>query len=193
MNSDMWDERYAGSDLVWGKGPNQFLPPAIEDLPAGSALDLACGEGRNAIWLANRGWEATGVDFSAVGIDKARTLAGDTEVDWIVADATAFTSDTRFDLVLVFYLHLPPDSLAAAFGRAVDALAPGGTVVAVGHALRNLSDGYGGPQVPEILWTTDQIGGLLDGLEVIELGERDRVVADVGETAIDVVAIARRR
>ncbi len=74
MDRNAWDERYAGDELVWSAQPNRFLVAEVETLPPGRALDLACGEGRNAVWLAERGWDVTGVDFSNAGIDKARRL-----------------------------------------------------------------------------------------------------------------------
>ena len=186
----MWDDRYAAPELMWGTGPNQFLPPLVEDLEPGTALDVACGEGRNAIWLASRGWTVTAVDFSAVGLDKAQALAGDVEVEWIHADVTTFRSDRRFDLVAVFYLHLLRDDLATVFVNSLEMLAPGGTFFAVGHALRNLEDGYGGPPYPEVLWTEDQIAPLVQDLDVIELGERERYVAGADATAIDIAVRA---
>jgi SAM-dependent methyltransferase len=188
----MWDSRYESADLVWGIGPNVFLPPLVADLVPGSALDLACGEGRNAIWLAANGWDVTAVDFSRVGIAKARTLAGDVSVRWVVDDVTSYHADRSFDLVLIYYLHLPEAALANAFARAVDALAPGGHLFGVGHALANLEHGYGGPPVPEILWTEDGIEPLVRGLEIIELGERKRDVPDAGAIAIDLVVHGRK-
>ena len=187
MDSSTWDQRYEGSDLVWSAEPNIFLPPLIEGVAPGSALDVACGEGRNAIWLAQQGWDVTAFDFSAVGIDKAREHAGDTHVEWIVADATSFEPTKKFDLVVIFYFHLPTVPFTQAFTHAVDALAPGGTLFAVGHALSNIEDGVGGPPYPEILWTVDGIAPLLAGLDVIELEERERYVESVDATAIDLV------
>lgn len=192
MDSKAWDERYETSGLVWSAGPNLFLPPLVEDLNPGTALDLACGEGRNAIWLANNGWDVTAVDYSPVGIDKARRLAGDTQVQWVVGDATTWTSEARFDLVVIFYLHLPPDEFTAAIRGGVGALAEGGTIFGAGHGLRNLEDGHGGPPYPEILWSEDRIEPLLADLNVIELGERTRAVDDVDVAAIDVVFHATR-
>ncbi len=186
----MWDERYAASDLVWSAEPNLFLPPLVEGVEPGTALDIACGEGRNAIWLARRGWEVTAVDFSAVGIDKARRLGRDVDVDWVVADVTEYDPDRHFDLVLVFYLHLPEAQMAEVFDRAVAAIRPGGTFFGVGHALRNLTDGYGGPPAPDLLWSVDRIAALVEGLEVLELGERDRFVASADATAIDLAVHA---
>lgn len=192
MSSEMWDDRYKGSDLVWSAEPNIFLPPLVEGVTAGSALDLACGEGRNAIWLAQQGWAVTAADFSSVGIDKAKQLAGDTDVDWVVADATTYEPDTTFDLVMIFYLHLPQEQIAAAFGRAVAAVAPGGTLFAVGHALSNLTDGYGGPPIPEILWSKERIAPFVNGLDVIELGERERYVESADATALDLIVWATK-
>ncbi len=184
----MWDERYEGSELLWSAEPNIFLPPLVEPFVPGTALDLACGEGRNAIWLARQGWQVTAVDYSSVGIDKARQLAGDTEVEWVVADVTTYDPGRTFDLVVIFYLHLPPDEITAAFERAVAAVAPGGTFFAVGHALSNMENGHGGPPYPEILWTTEMLEPTLAGLDVIELGERNRYVESADATAIDLIA-----
>jgi SAM-dependent methyltransferase len=192
MDSSMWDERYEGSELMWSLEPNIFLPPLVEGVAPGTALDVACGEGRNAIWLARQGWDVTAFDFSAVGIDKAATLAGDADVKWIVADATEFEPTKKFNIVIMFYLHLPTVPFTQAFAHAVDSLAPGGTLFAVGHALSNIEDGVGGPPYPEILWTIDGITPLLTGLDVIELEERERWVDAVDATAIDLVVWATK-
>lgn len=192
MDSSTWDQRYEGSELMWSAEPNIFLPPLVEGVAPGSALDVACGEGRNAIWLAREGWDVTAFDFSAVGIDKARELARDTHVKWVVADATTFESTRKFDLVVMFYLHLQDEQFTKAFSRAVDAMAPGGTLFAVGHALANIEHGVGGPPYPEILWTTEGISPLLSGLSVIELEERERWVEEADASAIDLVVWATK-
>jgi SAM-dependent methyltransferase len=192
MDSTAWDERYAASDLVWSAGPNAFLPPLVESMAPGSALDIACGEGRNAIWLARQGWDVTGVDFSAAGIAKAEQLSQDTDVNWVVADVVSYEPNSTFDLVIVFYLHLVPGEFAEVFTHAVDALVPGGTLFGVGHALRNLEDGYGGPSAPEILWSDDLFAPMTRNLDVIELGERTRFVPDADATAIDFVIRANK-
>ncbi len=123
-----WDERYGAAEFVWSTQPNRFLPPAVEGLTPGRALDLACGEGRNAVWLATQGWDATGVDFSATGLEKAARLAetNNVTVDWICADVTNWEPAAPFDLVVVFYLQLPERQRSAAFGSAARTLAPGG-------------------------------------------------------------------
>jgi len=192
MDSTVWDARYASSELVWGAEPNLFLPPLVEGLTPTRALDLACGEGRNAIWLARQGWDVTGVDFSVRGIEKARQLAGDTEVDWVVADVTRFMPDHPYDLVLIFYLHLGDQQMVSTFHHAIAALAPGGVFFGIGHALRNLTEGYGGPPLADVLWTEDRIAPLVDGLRVVELGERLRPARDADATAIDFVVHATK-
>jgi len=192
MDSHAWDARYTEKELVWSAEPNRFLPPLIDPLPAGTALDLGCGEGRYAIWLAREGWDVTGVDFSAAAIDKARRMAGDAHVNWVVGDITEYDADAMFDLVMIVYIHLDPQGMASLFRCARNALAPGGTLIGLGHALRNLTDGVGGPQYPEILWTEDLIRPLTNGLDVVSLTEVLRPVDGSPVDAIDVLLHATK-
>jgi len=154
-----WDDRYRTTEFIWKTEPNQFLPPEVADLAPGRALDVACGEGRNAVWLATHGWDTTGIDFSDVGLTKAAGLAeaNGVVVEWICSDVTTWRPQSHFDLVLVFYLQLPAQQRAAAFGVAASALAPGGTLLIVGHDLLNLAEGRGGPQNPAVLYTPDDV------------------------------------
>ena len=172
MDADAWDERYAASELVWSAGPNQFVADALADLPPGRAVDLAAGEGRNAIWLARHGWTVTAVDFSQVALDKGRRVAGVSTgstsggVDWICADATSWRPDQPVDLVVVAYLHLPAEQRRAALRGAVESLRPDGTFFLVGHDSTNIAEGTGGPQDPAVLSTADDVLADLDGLDV---------------------------
>lgn len=205
MDAAAWNARYDTAELVWSGEPNQFLPPEVEGLAPGRALDLACGEGRNAIWLASQGWDVTGVDFSSTGIAKAERLAAEHGVTatWVVADATSWEPPTgAFDLVAVFYLQLPAAERRAATLVGLRALAPGGTFLLVAHDLLNLTEGHGGPQDPSVLTTAEGVlddlaaGSLELGLELVtERAERvDRVVRvdDREATAIDTLVRARR-
>src|SRR5574337_1309843 len=110
MDRYAWDERYAAHELVWSAEPNVFVAEVTGGLAPGRALDLACGEGRNAIWLAGLGWRVTGADFSDVALGKAAELAASrgVEVDWVVADVLEYEPQRRaYDLVAMLYLHLP--------------------------------------------------------------------------------------
>jgi SAM-dependent methyltransferase len=195
MDDRFWDERYAASELIWTAEPNRFLVAEVNGVAPGRALDLACGEGRNAVWLATQGWAVTGVDFSRAGLDKAHHLAQrrHATVEWIRADVTTYQPPAAgFDLVAILYLQLPAEPLAAALGNAVGALAPGGILLVVGHDTTNLADGYGGPQDPAVLYSPDAIVTNLDGL-VIDKAERVRrpVQTDLGTVeAIDALVRA---
>lgn len=197
MDSQAWDERYAAVDLVWSAEPNRFLAAEAADLRAGRALDLACGEGRNAIWLAERGWEVTAVDFSRVAIDKARRLAEarGVTVTWAVADVVTATLQPRaFDLVVVLYLQLPARERATALGQAASAVAPGGTLLVVAHDSTNLTDGWGGPQDPNVLYGPDDVVDAIGDLEIVRAERVGREVAtdDGTKRAIDVLVRATR-
>ena len=173
MDASAWDARYAAEgsgEFVWTTTPNQFVVAEVEGLHPRRALDLACGEGRNAVWLAEAGWDVTGVDFSAAGLNKAVRLAAAIGVDdrcrWVTADARTWDPHAddpdgpgAFDLVVVAYLQLPADGRAAALGAAVTTLAPGGTLVVVAHDTDNLTRGVGGPPDPAVLYSADDVVG----------------------------------
>lgn len=210
MTATDWDGRY-GEGRQWSVEPNHFFADAVADVEKTSdasgrkALDLACGEGRNAVWLAERGWNVTAVDFSSVGVERGR--AGAVErgivVDWLVADLETWDLGTRtWDLVAHVYLHWGPDQRLPFLERCAAAVADGGVFVVVGHDRSNIDHGHGGPQNPELLTTPDEQRELLTvaGLDVIraELVYRD-VSIQAGDgsekqvQAIDHVVVARRR
>lgn len=197
MDSLEWDARYSATESMWSYEPNVLLVPRAEGLTPGRALDLACGEGRNALWLASRGWDVTALDFSQVAIDKGRARAQQmgVSVDFRVADVIDFPPETgRFDLVIVFYLQLPHHEVRQVLAHAVDALAPGGTLLVVAHDLDNLEHGYGGPPTADVLYTVELVSDAISGLHIVESGRVDRPVAtDDGErTAIDTLVRALR-
>src|SRR5579875_2232978 len=195
MERHEWDERYSGPDLVWGPVPNRFVVEELAGLRPGRALDLGTGEGRNAIWLAAQGWQVTGVDFSAAGLARAAALAAErgVTVDWVNADLRAYRPEPgAYDLVLIAYLQMRADPLAGVLAGAAAALAPGGTLLVVGHDRENLSRGVGGPQDPELLYTPDQIVAGLSGLTVTAAERRERPVEGAGRPAIDTVVRAVR-
>jgi SAM-dependent methyltransferase len=197
MQREDWDRRYADSEFLWSMEPNRFVVRELGDLPPGRALDLACGEGRNAVWLAERGWQVTAVDFSQVGLQKARQLAEarGVTVDWVLADVREYQPENgAYLLVLVTYLQIPPVERAAVLLDACSALGPGGVLLVIGHDLANLSDGVGGPQDPALLYTPEAIAAELSGL-LVQRAERVRRPVEVdGQTqdAIDTLVRAVR-
>jgi SAM-dependent methyltransferase len=200
MDAAGWNERYAGTDLVWSAGPNVFVEAICSPLAPGRALDLAAGEGRNALWLAERGWEVTAVDFSSVGLDKALRAAEarDVRLETEVADLTSYVpTSVGYDLVLIVYLHLGAAELPLIIEGAARAVAPGGRLVVVGHDVENLERGTGGPQMAEVLTT---VPGVLAALEPVglaidraEVAERPVIAADGSAAiALDTVVVGRR-
>jgi SAM-dependent methyltransferase len=203
VDSSTWDERYAGKDLVWSATPNQWVEQVAVGLAPGRVLDLAGGEGRNALWLAARGWRATVVDFSQVGLDRARALAverfGDDDQRLVTVRADLLTYHPErgsFDLVLVVYLQLVAPARRAVLRMAATAVAPGGRLLVVAHDSTNLTAGVGGPPDPRVLYTCEDIQADLAGSGL--LIERSEAVLRAVETetgprdAVDALLLAVR-
>jgi len=161
-----WDERYRSHEHLWSVTPNLFVADRLGGAPPGRGLDLAAGEGRNAIWLASLGWEMTAVDFSEVAINKGKAQSDD--VEFLIADVRTWETEQSFDLVLIAYLHLDSGDYETIVRRARDWLAPGGELFLIGHDVSNITDGWGGPQYPELLWDVSEVLGWLDGLVIVE-------------------------
>ena len=199
MDREQWDERYGGDDLVWTSTPNEFFVSEVVDLPAGRAVDLACGEGRNAVWLAERGWKVTGVDFSSVGLSKAQRLAESRQVAvrWVESAVEEWTAPPDgFDLVAVCYLQLPQPQRSVALAVAAASVATGGTLFVVAHDHENLTRGFGGPQDAAVLYSVGDVTGVAEtnGLIVERAEQVIRLVAtDSGKReAIDTLVRALR-
>ena len=202
MDAAGWDARYAASELVWSAGPNAFVVEQVtrhlgDDVPR-RALDLAGGEGRNAVWLAEQGWTTELVEFSSVALEKADAIARARGVGLTttLADVTAAPELEPAGLVLVCYLQLAAEPLARALDHAASLVAPGGVLLVIAHERDNLAHGYGGPQDATFLPTVDEVLAAIDGhgLVVEEAGQVRREVAtdDGPREAIDLLVRARR-
>jgi len=197
VNRNDWNERYRTADLVWTATPNQFVVAELEGSAPGRAIDVAAGEARNAVWLAEQGWDATAVDFSDVAMGKARELAdarGVSITTAVVDVVTEALPGGPYDLVLLAYLQLPEPERGAALAHCVAALAPGGTFLAVAHDAANLDGGYGGPQDPGVLAAPADVVVHLGGLEIVraEVVERRVSTPDGERIALDHVIRAVR-
>jgi len=204
MDSTTWDKKYKDSELLWSADANIWVKDLTQDLPAGTALDIAAGEGRNALWLVARGWEVTAVDFSVVALQRARALADEhlgrdaDRLTTLEADVETWVPKARsYDLVLVAYLHLPEQLRRSVMRAAAEAVASGGTLLVVGHDLENLGSGHGGPQNPEVLYRPSDIVADIEpaGLIVDRSETAARSVTDgQGQPAevLDALVVARR-
>jgi SAM-dependent methyltransferase len=198
MDAESWNERYRASELVWSSTPNQFVEAELADLPPGRAVDLAAGEGRNAIWLARRGWQVTAVDFAQAALDKGRSLAGSLPVEWVCEDATAWSDGASYDLCVMAYLQVPAGERRAAVRQGFTSLRIGGTFLLVAHDTSNLTEGVGGPQDVAVLMTAADVLADLGG-ESFEVVRAERVERVVGHpdgstrTAYDVLVRVVRR
>jgi hypothetical protein len=218
MDAAAWDARYAGADLVWSSGPNVWVRELCTPMTPGLALDVAAGEGRNALWLVEQGWTVVAADFSAVGVQRMGEIAdrrlGERRSAFtaVVADATqpaprppsdllvdlgtdAGTAGGEYDLALISYLHLPRNQWGEALAAAVCATVVGGAVLVVAHAVRNLAAGVGGPQDPRILLDPEDVIASAAELPVdVELAQlRARDVEGADRPALDTVVLFRKR
>ncbi|QBJ97209.1 class I SAM-dependent methyltransferase [Rhodococcus sp. ABRD24] len=168
-----WDERYASShDHLWSGKPNASLVNEVADLTPGTALEVGCGEGADAIWLAGRGWRVTALDVSTVAIERAARHAADAgdeiaeRITWTQADVLGWEPSTdRYDLVTAHYVHLPTDPRDILFRHLADAVSPGGTLLIVGHHPSDLQTSIPRPPIPELFFAPDDVVTLLDPQE----------------------------
>ena len=199
MDAAAWDARYSARELVWGAPPNRYVVEHTTSLPPGRALDLACGEGRNALWLATRGWEVTGSDYSAVALAKAAEMAAPSpkavvqRLTWRHGDAVTDELGGPYDLVLQVFLHLQGEQRRTVLAKAAAALAPGGTLIVVAHDSTNIADGTGGAQDPRVLFTPDDVVAELPADMTVTVATKPlREVEGAPRPAIDALVVAVR-
>ena len=200
-----FEEMYRGTDALWSGRPNTQLVAEAADLPPGAALDVGCGEGADAVWLAARGWQVTAVDFATTALERgaARAAAAGEEVaariDWVRADVTSWTPEKgAFDLVSAQFMHLPTDQRRALFARLADAVRVGGRLLLVGHDFSDVAAGAHRPPEPDRFFTAAEVAAALDPevweVLVAEPRPRPAAVHEGHDIAVhDAVLHARRR
>jgi SAM-dependent methyltransferase len=199
-----WEQHYRSHPTLWSGRPNAQLVAGAADLEAGSALDVGCGEGADAIWLAERGWEVVAVDLAPTALERAAAhadaggpdVAG--RIRWLEADVTRWIPDGEFDLVSTHFLHLTGEPRRALFARLAAAVAPGGTLLVVGHHPKDLETGASRPHEPDMFFTAEEVAASLDPArwDVVVAEARPRpALAHEGDvtTVHDAVLVARRR
>lgn len=163
----MWDERYSEQGFAYGDQANDFLREVEPRLPRGRALCLAEGEGRNAVYLAEAGFEVTAVDLSPVGLSKASELATrrGVEIATEVANLADFTIEPgHWDVIVSIWAHTPSSLRRSLHRRVVEGLRPGGAFVLEAYTPKQLEYATGGPPDPDMLMTLEGLREELSGL-----------------------------
>ncbi len=201
--AEFWDERYRSSKRIWSGNPNPQLVAEAAGFAPGRALDVGCGEGADAIWLAERGWEVVGMDISQVALERAADHARATapeaarRITWQQADLIKSAPPTdSFDLVNVQFMHLPSVPRAAMFRGLAAAVRANGMLLIVAHHPSDLESGVKRPPDPDLYYTAEDVAALLgDGwsVEVSDARSRKQLADDKEVTVHDTVFCARRR
>jgi thioredoxin reductase/SAM-dependent methyltransferase len=210
-----WDERYGSRPAIWSGNPNEQLIAEAAELAAGRALEVGAGEGADAIWLAERGWRVTAFDISATALERAAARAaraGDDiagRIEWVHADlrkeaaageaiaGREAIAGGAYDLVSSHFMHLPGDARRDLFARLAAAVAPGGTLLIVGHHPSDLRTTAHRMHFPDMMYTAQEVASSLDpaAWEVLAAESRPRAAVDPDGhdiTIHDAVLVARR-
>jgi len=206
FDAAFWNERYASAPAIWSGKPNAQLVAEASGLAPSTALDVGCGEGADAVWLAERGWHVTALDISDVALDKAAEHARQASpeaaerITWKQADLTEGVAlQPGFGLVSAQFLHLPPGLRDPLYLQLADLVTLGGTLLIVGHDPSDLeSAGHLRAHRPDLLFSADDIAALLDPAKwtIATPEARRRSVVDPDGRTIEVadaVLVARRR
>ncbi|MEO5874400.1 MAG: class I SAM-dependent methyltransferase [Streptosporangiaceae bacterium] len=198
LDKGFWDERYRSGPALWSGQPNPQLVTEVAGLRPGTALDIGCGEGADAIWLADQGWQVTATDISVVALDRAAGHAGDRKITWVQGDITDWTLDTTYDLVSAHFIHADRTEREAFQRRFASAVAPGGSLLVVGHHPADLEFRLGRPDLTGFMFTAQDVAALLDPAEweIVTCENRPRTVDDpdgAAVTVLDSTLRARRR
>lgn len=203
FDGEFWDELYRSRGALWSGSPNIHLVNEMSDLTPGTALDVGCGEGADAIWLAERGWRVTAADISTVALDRARAVKVSVDVarriDWLHTDLTAWTPPAAFyDLVSAQFMHLPKAPRESLFRRLAASVKPEGSLLIVGHHLSDLQTTASRPPIPELFYSATDVAALLapNNWDIVVNASRERSTKDPSGRTItihDAVLRARRR
>jgi 2-polyprenyl-3-methyl-5-hydroxy-6-metoxy-1,4-benzoquinol methylase len=194
-----WDERYRAREAAWSAEINERVADAVAGVTPGRALDAGCGEGADAIWLAEHGWDVTAADISAVALERGRANDPTGRVEWLQADLLVWVpAASSYDLVTAHFIHFPSPQRETMFRRLAAAVRSRGTLLIVAHHPSDLQTTARRPPMPEVFYTADEIAAQLEpeDWEIIDAGAFSRSAVDPDGQSItvhDTVLRARRR
>lgn len=177
----MWDQRYTNSEYAYGTEPNDFLVEAAHHLPKGNILCIGEGEGRNAVWLAQQGWQVTALDSSSVGLEKAKKLAESrgVEIQTVHADLLDYPfEEAAWEGIVSIFCHLPPDLRKQVHKAISRSLRPGGILLLEAYTPEQVQMGTGGPPTEAMMMNLETLNSELDGLNFIHALELKRPVQE---------------
>jgi SAM-dependent methyltransferase len=181
MNVDFWNQRYSAEAYAYGVEPNDFLVEQAHHIPAGRVLCLAEGEGRNAVYLAKRGYEVTALDMSAAGLAKAQRLAATAGVAITtqLADLESYEIEPEaWQGIVSIFAHVPPPLRRRLYDSVVRGLRPGGVAIVEAYTPRQLHHQTGGPRQLELLVSLEMLREELHGLNEVVGREMERQVVE---------------
>ncbi|MFI7672675.1 class I SAM-dependent methyltransferase [Actinophytocola sp. NPDC049390] len=197
MDQQFWDDLYREKDQLWSGAPNGVLVTEVADLPPGQALDLGCGEGADALWLASRGWLVTAVDISEVALARAAAAAGEAKVSWVHADlASSAVPAGAFDLVVALYFSAQREPGDHAIRNMLAAVAPGGTLLYAHHDLTGHEHEHNPDFNRHDFYFPEDVAALLDADEWTIVTHETRARVNMPSEAMhvnDIVLKASRR
>ena len=189
FTQEFWDTRYRSAERIWSGNPNPHLVAQVADLTPRTALDVGCGEGADAIWLAVQGWRVTAIDISKVALERAAEQAATAgkevadRITWRQADVLSEhfpETPQHFDLVSAQFMHIPGVARQTFVRRLAAAVGPGGTLLIVGHHPSDLATTVGRPNIPDLFFTAEEITAALQppGWQIIFAGAPERETLD---------------
>jgi SAM-dependent methyltransferase len=178
---NMWDERYSAEEYAYGITPNKFLEQNVHSIPKGRVLSLAEGEGRNAVFLAKRGYFVTAVDASIVGLNKARKLAekNDVVVEFIHADLAGYDlGENKWDGIVSIFCPLPSSIRKELYKKVIIGLKRNGVFLLEAYTPEQLKYGTGGGNSVDVMQSEKSLSLELAGLKFKHLIELERDVIE---------------
>lgn len=173
----MWDQRYSAEKYAYGKEPNEFLAEVVPGLPPGRSLCLGAGEGRNVVYLAQKGYKALAVDFSEAGRQKAEKLAEErgVKIEYIISDLAGYSiQPNSFNVITAIFCHVPPVLRRRLHTQVVRGLKQGGVFILEAYTAGQLKYNTGGPKNIDLLMSIEQLKIELAGLQVSHAVEKVR-------------------